>query len=271
MPTFKDLTGMKFGRLTVKGIDHKEKSGNRYRYYWRCQCSCGNEHVARTDSLTGGNVQSCGCLHVETAVQNVSKHHSHKKSSSSIYKKWQGIKKRCFDTKDIRYSRYGGRGIGMYKDWIKNFQAFYEYVSSLDHCCEDGYTLDRINNDKGYEPGNLRWASAATQARNRSTNVIVEFNGEVMTLKEASEKSGISYSCLSGRYNRGDRGKRLFRPLQTYRTRPVMYKGKAISITQLSKKIGVASGTLQARYSRGVRGEKLYKACQHRGNHSDCE
>lgn len=73
MAVFKNLTGQKFGRLTVTELSHKEKCGNRYRYYWKCKCECGNTHITRTDSLTSGNVQSCGCLHKESAIKNVTK------------------------------------------------------------------------------------------------------------------------------------------------------------------------------------------------------
>lgn len=267
---------MRFGRLTVLRVDHKQVVGKRYRYYWLCKCDCGKEHVARGDQLKSGNTQSCGCLHSETArKQAISLHYLHGLSHTLTYRKWQNVNKRCFDTRCKCYARYGGRGISVFPAWRNDFLAFYDYVSSLDHFGEAGYTLDRINNDGDYEPGNLRWANATTQARNRRSNIVVEYKGEKMTLLEASEKSGLSYGCLSGRYDRGDRGDWLFRPKQTFRKRPVTYKGQVMSITQLAKLTGIAAGTIQQRYSQGKRGADLYadlyKSSQHRGNHRDSE
>lgn len=102
----------------------------------------------------------------------------------------------------------------MFEDWIDNFVAFYNYISTLEHFGESGYTLDRIDNNKGYEPGNLRFADAKTQARNTRKNVSVEYNGESMPLAEASELSDIKYVTLKRRYKHGDRGDKLFRPVK---------------------------------------------------------
>ena len=232
MAEFKDLTGRRFGRLTVIGIDHKQQSGKRERYYWRCRCDCGNEHVVRTDDLTSGGVQSCGCLHKETAIENVSKHHSHKLSRTPIYRTWQGMKKRCFDSNCKCYERYGGRGITVCDEWRDDFQTFFDHVSKLAHFGEGGYTFDRINNDGNYEPGNVRWADKRTQCRNRRSNILVEYQGQQMTLTEAAELSGIAYSCLHERIKRGDMGEQLFRPTLSHAnaelTTPIAQGGAAV-------------------------------------------
>jgi len=211
MSKLKDLTGQKFGRLTV--IERVENKG---RYVaWKCRCDCGNEVIVRGDVLKCGRTKSCGCLHNEAAVVNVVKNHKHKKSGKKIYKIWQNMKKRCFNTNSNDYQRYGGRGITVYDEWIHNFQAFYDYVSQLPHFGEKGYSLDRIDNNGNYEPDNVRWADAKTQCRNRRSNCIVEYNGKSMTLAESSEKSGIAFKTLRDRYKRGDTGDRLFRPVET--------------------------------------------------------
>ena len=102
----------------------------------------------------------------------------------------------------------------MCDEWRDNFQAFYDYVSKLEHFGEKGYSLDRINNDGDYEPGNIRWADAKKQSRNRHTNHFVEYNGEMVTLAQAAELSGINYSALMSRENHGDRGEKLFREVK---------------------------------------------------------
>lgn len=103
----------------------------------------------------------------------------------------------------------------MYAPWINDFQAFYDYVSKLEHFGEKGFSIDRIDNDGSYTPGNLRWTDAKTQARNRRSNIIVEYNDEQMCMKDAAEASGIPYNTLRRRYRHGDyeRGN-LFRPLR---------------------------------------------------------
>lgn len=103
----------------------------------------------------------------------------------------------------------------MYLAWIHNFQAFYDYVSQLEHYGEEGYTLDRIDNNGNYEPNNVRWADRKTQRRNQTRIHFIEYNGVLMSLAEAAEKSGISYGTLKCRYRVGDRGDRLFRPVKS--------------------------------------------------------
>ena len=258
MPLFKDLTGNRFGRLTVLHLSHKENRGKRDRYYWLCQCDCGKTHVARTDSLTGGSVQSCGCLHKEQAVLNVSRHHSHKLSGTLVYYEWQAIKARCYNPNNHSYPNYGGRGITLFHEWLNDVKSFYDYISNLPHFMEEGYTLDRINNSLGYVPDNLRWATAREQSLNRRSNLLVDYRGETMTLVEASEKSGINYNCLWGRYNRGERGELLFRKKGDVGVaRVASYRGKEISLKELAEVTGINLNTLKTRWFHGKRGKDL--------------
>lgn len=202
MPKFIDLTGMKFGRLTV--IERAPENTKDGHPRWLCKCECGNTCVVDGKNLRRGDTKSCGCLYGQ----------NHEMSHSKIYRTWKDIKTRCFSPNCKNYHNYGGRGITMFPEWINDFQKFYDYVSKLPHFGEEGYTLDRINNDGNYEPDNLRWADSKTQRRNRRNNIIVEYQGRKMTLSEAAELSGINYDTLIRRYRAGDRGERLFRPVR---------------------------------------------------------
>ncbi len=203
----KDLTGMKFGRLTViERIENKNK-----KTCWRCRCDCGNEISVISTNLTQAHTQSCGCLHDETASKM---HIKHALCHTKIYRTWASIKDRCLKPQNKSYKNYGGRGITMCPAWIDDFLAFCNYVSTLEHFGEEGYSLDRIDNDGNYEPGNLRWANRKTQGRNTRRNVSVEYEGVIITLSEAAELSGINYGTLHSRFNVGDRAEKLFRPVK---------------------------------------------------------
>lgn len=203
MSKFIDLTGQRFNRLTVI-----ERAGSKNGFAaWKCLCECGNITVVRSSHLKSGHIKSCGCLNRERITK-------HGMQGTPIYRVWHGIKARCLNPNDLAYKNYGGRGISMFPAWVEDIKAFCEYVSRLEHFNEDDYSLDRIDDNGNYEPGNLRWADIGTQNRNKRNNVIVEYNGVEMCLKAAAESSGIPYSTLQYRYKHGDRGERLFRAVK---------------------------------------------------------
>lgn len=101
----------------------------------------------------------------------------HDISYTSEYKTWSSIKQRCYNPKCYQYKTYGGRNIKLAEYWINNPLDFYNYITSLDNYNIEGYTLDRIDNDKNYEIGNLRWASKFTQNNNRSSKSKTGYSG----------------------------------------------------------------------------------------------
>lgn len=204
MGKFKDLAGLKFGRLTV--LERAENKGKDTM--WCCACDCGNKTIVRATCLKNGTVRSCGCLRKENAAKINFKHG---KSYTKINRVWNHIKGRCFNANDKQFKDYGGRGITMFPAWVDDFQAFYDYVSKLPHFGEEGYSLDRIDNNGNYEPNNIRWATAKQQARNRRTNRVVTYQENEISLIEASEQSKINYETLLFRTKRGETGEYLFR------------------------------------------------------------
>lgn len=187
----KDLTGEKFGRLSVIRSEGKNRHGS---YMWLCECDCGNRKVLDGSELRRGNVKSCGCLSRELARERFTKHGY---SRTKIYDEWKKIRQRC------NSPQYSKRGIKVCDRWSNDFRAFYNDVSKLQHYEEPGYSLDRIDNDGSYEPDNVRWADAVTQANNRSNNVLITYDGETHTQAEWARKCGVKYSALQWRLANG--------------------------------------------------------------------
>lgn len=193
---FEDLTGWRFGRLVVIGRDDRKSR----KPYFNCQCDCGNVKSVRSDSLKAGLVRSCGCMKKEQDRTNLTAAHTHKMSGTRIYEIWQGIKKRCYNMHDVRYDRYGGRGIKVCPEWKESFPAFYDWAMQSGY--NEKLTIDRINNDGDYCPENCRWANNKEQARNRSTNVRITIGNATKTLTEWCEIFEIDSSVVFARYNR---------------------------------------------------------------------
>lgn len=168
----KDITGQRFGRLVV--ISKTDQRICRH-VVWKCICDCGNECFVPSNSLRLGKKRSCGCLEIESRGIGRITHHM---SDQKIYKNWQGMRKRCLKTYHKNYKDYGGRGIKVCEEWNESFQAFFDYVSQLPHFGEEGYSLDRINNDGNYEPGNVRWATHKEQSNNRRKRNVQSEIGE---------------------------------------------------------------------------------------------
>jgi hypothetical protein len=198
-----NLIGQKFNRLLVVGKAEKYiASSGQKQNQWLCKCNCGKEVVVTTAHLKSGHTKSCGCYAKEVSIQNGLKK-KHGLIKIRIYRIWSAIKTRCFNPKDEHFKDYGNRGITVCEEWQNSFQAFYDYVSQLPHFNEKGYSLDRINNDGNYEPNNVRWATATQQNYNQRRTVRVAFNGEIHTLKEWYEITGIPLYTLKYRYYSG--------------------------------------------------------------------
>lgn len=190
---FKDIEGQKFGRLLV--VEFSGRTTNR-RLLWKCICECGREVVTEGISLRTGNTKSCGCLNRELAAQRKLTHgHSGRRGSGRApeYTVWSAIKNRCFSVGCKSYRDYGERGITMCQRWAESFEAFLEDMGPKP---TPKHTIERIDNDGNYEPGNCRWATRTEQARNKRNNVRLVFNGNEKSLAEWAEVSGINRDCL---------------------------------------------------------------------------
>lgn len=193
-----NLIGQRFGRLVVVS----RVSSDRYTK-WHCKCDCGNECDVLASNLKNGHTQSCGCLQTETRKTNRLEHgYRH----TRIYTVWSKIKGRCFNTKDPRYSSYGGRGIVMCDEWKDNPAAFIEwaYANGYDENAKYGETtIDRIDNNKGYSPENCRIANETVQSNNRRTNRKITYKGETHTVAEWARILDVKQSTLITGLNDG--------------------------------------------------------------------
>ncbi len=152
---FKDLTGLRFGRLTVLGVVSRPAK----RIAWHCRCDCGRFRTVRGSALTSGNTKGCGWH--RRATRETSPPHG--MSKTLIYGIWRTMLSRCRNPKFPTFKRYGARGVRVCERWYK----FENFLSDMGPRPSDNHSLDRIDNAGNYEPGNVRWATKAEQNLNR--------------------------------------------------------------------------------------------------------
>ncbi len=165
--------GQKFGRLTLlKEVEPAIYPSRKTRQV-ECKCECGKETVVQLSHLTTGYIISCGCYGSEKRVECLkisNTTHNDSKQKNTLYQTWQGIKRRCYAPNATGYKNYGGRGIIMFELWKNSYIEFKKWIINNLGERPDGFSIDRINNDYGYFPNNVRWASSKEQANNRRIN-----------------------------------------------------------------------------------------------------
>lgn len=195
-PKTKDLSGTRFNRLTVTRLVSANMKRARREYRYLCICDCGNEFETTAAALKLGVSKSCGCLKGELITQKKLRHAA---SGTLSYKVWGAIKRRCFNYKDAAYERYGGRGITMCKRWSESYEAF---IEDMGHRPSANHSIDRIDNEGNYEPGNCRWATSKEQGRNTRRTIFITI-GERKSLAEWCEVYGIKSATVRSRIKKG--------------------------------------------------------------------
>ncbi|NHC20304.1 hypothetical protein G6554_18845 [Bacillus sp. MM2020_4] len=174
MNTVKQLTGQRFGKLTV--IQRSEKNSKSGNAMWVCYCDCGNQAVVIGSHLRSGHTTSCGC----NRISEKSMGHSQER----LYRIWNGMHNRCYDPKHDRYKWYGNKGISICDKW-HDYLTFREWA--LEHGYSNNLTIDRINPNGNYHPNNCQWVDMKIQANNRSNNRIIKYKGKNYTAIQLAE------------------------------------------------------------------------------------
>lgn len=194
----KELTGQRFGRLTVvKYVGTKNRKS-----MWLCKCDCGEETVSSCTNLTGGGSTSCGCKRREVCSSRMkSRNYKHGGTNTRLFRIWTGIKTRCLDQNVSEYPRYGGRGITICDEWKESFSSFRDWALSSGY--SDELTCDRIENNKGYSPENCRWVDIKTQQNNKRTNKLLTYKDETHTVSEWERIRGFKRGLILSRLRLG--------------------------------------------------------------------
>lgn len=200
MGNFIDLTGQRFGKLTVIKREHNDKRGETR---WLCKCDCGKETIVLSSHIRNYRIRSCGCLRLENQNNIITQCNLNFEIYIRLKHIFSGMKRRCMNIKDKNYKNYGGRGIKICDEWLNKEKGMMNFCKwAINNGYEDNLTIDRIDTNGNYEPDNCRWVSIKEQENNRRDNVFLKYKGKVKTLKQWAETTGISYNTVYSRYAR---------------------------------------------------------------------
>jgi hypothetical protein len=197
-----DRSGLRYGKLVVRKFVGLAQT-KAHSALWECVCDCGGVSVVEGSKLQSGQTQSCGCIQ-RAAIGLRSKRHG--LTNSRAYHIWSSMKRRCIAPTSKHYKWYGARGIRVCDSWLGSFEQF---VSDMGLPLPD-MTLDRIDNNGNYEPGNCRWVKQKSQNRNKRNTIRIVLGGEEGALAAFAERFGVPYALAYHRHRRGWSPERLF-------------------------------------------------------------
>lgn len=201
MARFNDLTGRQFGRLTA--VERLSPHGKNKAFMWACKCECGGTAIVRGTDLVNGHTMSCGCYRkMQRAIPN---------GQLRLHRIWANMKQRCTNPKSKDYRYYGARGIAVCEEW-QDFETFFYWA--MNNGYKDGLTIERKDNNRGYEPQNCEWIPANRQQRNTGRTKRYTLCGKEFTLAELCRIFGTPRSTVEARLKKGIP---LYRALNTNR------------------------------------------------------
>lgn len=199
-----DLTGEKFGRLTV--IKRHPVNDRQNKPQWECICDCGKNVVVSAYSLRSGNTKSCGCYKsdIDREVNT-----THGESKTRLYRIWCSIKRRCNSPTDKSYDRYGGRGISVCEEWNNSYETFSKWAKENGY--SEGLSIERKDVNGNYCPDNCTWITLKEQARNKRNTIYITIGNETKRFREWCEMYNVKYDSALYRYHKGYSVEEIFR------------------------------------------------------------
>lgn len=259
-------------RLTfVRTLTAKDKGG---RFLSEYRCECGNTVLAARSTVEGKNVRkSCGCIKAEASRRNAAiarthlneavwdKLKTHGLSKTRFYLAYRGMMNRCYNSAQRTFPDYGGRGIRVADRWhtFENFRddMYESYQRHMETHNGSGTTIERIDVNGDYEPGNCRWATLREQARNKRSSRILTHQGRSQSVADWSDETGIAHSTILARLNRGwSVEDSLTRPLRKAMT--LTYNGRTQRLDEWQRELGVGQDYLAAKMRQGITGDELF-------------
>ncbi len=187
-----ELIGSTVNLLTVLAMDMEN---TKRGVYMKCICRCGLAKSVSASLLRNKLVGSCGC-----AKKGNNYARKHGGNGTPEYEAWHAMKSRCYQKSDISFHNYGGRGITVCDDWRRSFS---EFIRDMGARPSPEHSVDRIDPNGNYEPGNVRWGSEEEQCNNRRDNRFIEFDGQRLTISQWSRKLGINKLTIKHRLDYG--------------------------------------------------------------------
>lgn len=243
LPKFVDLTGNRYGRLSIiKRAENKDK-----RTMWLCKCDCGNEKIIGGKDITSGKTKSCGCMTREITIKNNTKHNL---SGTRLYSIWNGMIGRCYRKKNSEYKNYGGRGISICKEWKDDFVKFYNWANNNGYM--DTLSIDRIDVNGNYEPTNCKWANQIQQMNNTRVNHSITINNKTLTVTEWERLYNFERGIISGRLMKGLVGEDLLKPSGAY-----LIKNEKVISRNKSGYTGVYFNKKEKKWKASIQNNKI--------------
>ena len=182
MPKYVDMTGQRYGSLVALRVDRGRTK--RGRTYWVFRCDCGSETSIARGLIRTGERDSCGCRTIHSGRFQ----EDHGMSYTAEHRAWTRMKRDCLNVNTPGYFRYGGRGINVCPEWVASFEAFYRHIGTRP---STRHSVDRIDCNGHYEPGNVRWATQKQQSLNRRASIRVTIDGKTKCVSEWCDELGV--------------------------------------------------------------------------------
>jgi hypothetical protein len=242
-----DFSPETFGRLTTISSPYKPEGAKSPVQDF--VCSCGKKVTKPVSSVRSGNTSSCGCIKKEILAKKNKENAKHGYFGTPTYRSWSSMIVRCEDTSHVAYHNYGGRGIKIDQE-LRTFEGFLKYLGERP---TKEHTLDRIDVNGNYEPGNVRWATRKEQSTNKRNTINIRVGEESGDLNYWHEKTGISKGALHYRISKGWTPEQVLGLAVRPRSRTIYieYRGRRLSTYEWSKEIGVSASVIKQRLREG--------------------